>query len=461
MVFSSLPFLFFYLMAVLAVYKLAPLKVRNLILLLVSLFFYGWGEPVYIFIMLLSIAVDYTHGRLVERWRENDALARRVVASSVLCNLAILFFFKYWDFIAGNINAFTGLSIPEFGLPLPIGISFYTFQTMSYTIDVYRRDAPVQKNAVAFGAYVTLFPQLIAGPIVQYKSVAEQLEGRREDLEKFVSGIRRFTVGLAKKALLANAIGELWDASIAAQNLTVAGAWLGLTAYAFQLYFDFSGYSDMAVGLGRMLGFSFLENFDYPYISKSVVEFWKRWHISLTTWFREYVYFPLGGNRVSKAKWVRNILIVWVLTGIWHGAGWNFLLWGLYYAVWMLLERLFLGRYLEKLPSALRHVYTMLVVLVGWALFAVEGLDRLSMFLWTLFGGADAYAAVDGYHFRSYLPVLVILAVASTPAGKNLWGRLGERTRSVLTPLLVLASLVLCTASLVDASYNPFLYFRF
>ena len=461
MVFSSLPFLFFYLMAVLAVYKLAPLKVRNLILLLVSLFFYGWGEPVYILIMLLSIAVDYTHGRLVERWRENDALARRVVASSVLCNLAILFFFKYWDFIAGNINAFTGLSIPEFGLPLPIGISFYTFQTMSYTIDVYRRDAPVQKNAVAFGAYVTLFPQLIAGPIVQYKSVAEQLEGRREDLEKFASGIRRFTVGLAKKALLANAIGELWDASIAAQNLTVAGAWLGLTAYAFQLYFDFSGYSDMAVGLGRMLGFSFLENFDYPYISKSVVEFWKRWHISLTTWFREYVYFPLGGNRVSKAKWVRNILIVWVLTGIWHGAGWNFLLWGLYYAVWMLLERLFLGRYLEKLPSALRHVYTMLVVLVGWALFAVEGLDRLSMFLWTLFGGADAYAAVDGYHFRSYLPVLVILAVASTPAGKNLWGRLGERTRSVLTPLLVLASLVLCTASLVDASYNPFLYFRF
>ena len=461
MVFSSLPFLFFYLMAVLAVYKIAPLKVRNLILLLVSLFFYGWGEPVYIFIMLLSIAVDYTHGRLVERWRENDALARRVVASSVLCNLAILFFFKYWDFIAGNINAFTGLSIPEFGLPLPIGISFYTFQTMSYTIDVYRRDAPVQKNAVAFGAYVTLFPQLIAGPIVQYKSVAEQLEGRREDLEKFVSGIQRFTVGLAKKVLLANAIGELWDASIAAQNLTVAGAWLGLTAYAFQLYFDFSGYSDMAVGLGRMLGFSFLENFDYPYISKSVVEFWKRWHISLTTWFREYVYFPLGGNRVSKAKWVRNILIVWVLTGIWHGAGWNFLLWGLYYAVWMLLERLFLGRYLEKLPSALRHVYTMLVVLVGWALFAVEGLDRLSMFLWTLFGRADAYAAVDGYHFRSYLPVLVILAVASTPAGKNLWGRLGERTRSVLTPLLVLASLVLCTASLVDASYNPFLYFRF
>ena len=461
MVFSSLPFLFFYLMAVLAVYKLAPLKVRNLILLLVSLFFYGWGEPVYIFIMLLSIAVDYTHGRLVERWRENDRLARRAVASSVICNLAILFFFKYWDFFAVNIHALTGIPLPVLGLPLPIGISFYTFQTMSYTIDVYRRDAPVQKNVVTFGAYVTLFPQLIAGPIVQYKSVAEQLEGRREDLEKFVSGIQRFTVGLAKKVLLANAIGELWDTSIAAQDLTVAGAWLGLLGFAFQLYFDFSGYSDMAIGLGRMLGFEFLENFRYPYISRSVVEFWRRWHISLTTWFREYVYFPLGGNRVSRIKWVRNILAVWLLTGIWHGAGWNFLLWGLYYALWMLAERLFLGRWLEKLPGALRHVYTMLVVLVGWALFAVEGLDQLAAFLGTLFGGGQLWAAVDGYHLRSYLPLLAILTAASTPLMKNRWDRLGERARSVLTPVLVLAALVLCTASLVDASYNPFLYFRF
>ena len=461
MVFSSLPFLFFYLMAVLAVYKIAPLKVRNLILLLVSLFFYGWGEPVYIFIMLLSIAVVYPHGRLVERWRENDRLARRAVASSVICNLAILFFFKYWDFFAVNIHALTGIPLPVLGLPLPIGISFYTFQTMSYTIDVYRRDAPVQKNVVTFGAYVTLFPQLIAGPIVQYKSVAEQLEGRREDLEKFVSGIQRFTVGLAKKVLLANAIGELWDTSIAAQDLTVAGAWLGLLGFAFQLYFDFSGYSDMAIGLGRMLGFEFLENFRYPYISRSVVEFWRRWHISLTTWFREYVYFPLGGNRVSRIKWVRNILAVWLLTGIWHGAGWNFLLWGLYYALWMLAERLFLGRWLEKLPGALRHVYTMLVVLVGWALFAVEGLDQLAAFLGTLFGGGQLWAAVDGYHLRSYLPLLAILTAASTPLMKNRWDRLGERARSVLTPVLVLAALVLCTASLVDASYNPFLYFRF
>ena len=302
MIFSSLPFLFFYLMAVLAVYKVSPLKLRNLILLLVSLFFYGWGEPVYILIMFLSIAVDYVHGMLVERWRDDGRKARRAVASSVFFNLAILVFFKYWDFIAANVNAFTGLGLPVLGLPLPIGISFYTFQTMSYTIDVYRRDAPVQKNVVTFGAYVTLFPQLIAGPIVRYKSVAEQLEGRREDLEKFVSGIRRFSVGAAKKVLLANAIGQLWDQSLAAGSLSAAGAWMGLAAYAFQIYFDFSGYSDMAIGLGRMLGFEFLENFNYPYISKSVVEFWKRWHISLTTWFREYVYFPLGGNRVSKQE---------------------------------------------------------------------------------------------------------------------------------------------------------------
>ena len=461
MIFSSLPFLFFYLVAVLAVYKLSPLKLRNLILLVVSLFFYGWGEPVYIIIMLLSIVVDYVHGMLVERWREDDRKARRAVASSVFFNLAILVFFKYWDFIAGNLNALTGLQLPVLGLPLPIGISFYTFQTMSYTIDVYRQDAPVQKNPIVFGAYVTLFPQLIAGPIVRYKSVADQLEERREDLDKFVSGVRRFTVGAAKKVLLANAIGQLWDQSLASQNLTAVGAWLGLAAYAFQIYFDFSGYSDMAIGLGRMFGFEFLENFNYPYISRSVVEFWKRWHISLTTWFREYVYFPLGGNRVPKWKWIRNILIVWTLTGIWHGAGWNFLLWGLYYGAWMLAERLFLGKWLEKLPRAVRHIYTMFIVLIGWALFAVEDMGRLGAYFSSLFGGGGWFSAVDGYRLRTYLPTLVILIVGSTPLMGKLWDRLGERTRAGLQPLLVLGALILCTASLVDAGYNPFLYFRF
>ena len=461
MVFSSLPFLFFYLPAVLAVYRLTPLKLRNLCLLAVSLLFYGWGEPVYISIMLLSIAVDYTHGILVERWRDNDRRARMAVASSVFFNLAILVFFKYWDFLAKSAGSLTGLDLPVLGLPLPIGISFYTFQTMSYTIDVYRRDAPVQRNVVTFGAYVTLFPQLIAGPIVRYKSVAEQLEGRREGLEKFVSGIQRFTVGLAKKVLLANAIGQLWNQSLASQSLTAAGAWLGLAAFAFQLYFDFSGYSDMAIGLGRMLGFEFLENFNYPYISKSVVEFWKRWHISLTTWFREYVYFPLGGNRVPKWKWIRNILTVWLLTGIWHGAGWNFLLWGLYYGVWMLAERLFLGRWLERLPGAVRHVYTLAVVLIGWALFAVEDMARLGSYFRSMSGGGGLYSPADGYRLWSYLPMLVILTVGSTPLMRSLWGRLGEKVRSVLTPLLVLGALVFCTASLVDAGYNPFLYFRF
>ncbi len=463
MVFSGLPFLFFYLPVCLLVYKFSPLKLRNFWLLVVSLFFYGWGEPKYIIIMFASIFVDYTHGMLVEKWRDNDRKARMAVASSVFFNLAILFVFKYWDFLAGSINAVTGLNIPLLKVPLPIGISFYTFQTMSYTIDVYRKDAPVQKNIITFGAFVTLFPQLIAGPVIQYKSVAEQLNCRKEDLEKFVSGIQRFSVGMGKKVLLANAIGNLWDVYLATPvgELTVVGAWLGLVAQAFQIYFDFSGYSDMAIGLGRMIGFEFMENFNYPYISKSVVEFWKRWHISMTNWFREYLYFPLGGNRVSKPKWIRNIIIVWAATGIWHGAGWNFLFWGLYYAAFMLLERMLIGKWLEKLPNAFRHVYTMLVVLVGWGLFAIENTTQLFGYLGVCFGGGAFIDAGTMYYLRSYLPTLVILAVASTPLAKNLWNRLGEKTRSVLTPILVLACLVLSTASLVDASYNPFLYFRF
>ena len=463
MVFSGLPFLFFYLVVTLLIYKLTPLKLRNLVLLIASLFFYGWGEPVYIVIMFLSIAVDYTHGMLVERWRANDRKARMAVASSVFINLLILVTFKYYDFLVGSLNAITGWSIPLLGVSMPIGISFYTFQTMSYTIDVYRKDAPVQRNIVTFGTFVTLFPQLIAGPIIQYKSVADQLQCRREDLEKFVSGIQRFCVGLAKKVLLANAVGKLWDLFLATDTaqLTVLGGWLGLAAYAFQIYFDFSGYSDMAIGLGRMFGFEFIENFNYPYISRSVVEFWKRWHISLTNWFREYVYFPLGGNRVSKPKWIRNILIVWLLTGIWHGAGWNFLLWGLYYALWMLAERLFLGKWLEKLPAALRHIYTLAVVLVGWGLFAIEDMGQLGSYLAICFGGGSLVDAFTLYQLWSYLPLLVILAFAATPVSGKLFRKLPDRVQAVATPVLVLASLILCTASLVDASYNPFLYFRF
>ncbi len=461
MVFSGLPFLFFFLPVVLIVNKLLPRRWKNIFLLCISLAFYGWGEPVYILVMLLSIAVDYINGRLVERWREDGRRARLAVGMSVFFNLGILIFFKYWDFVASNINALTGLTLPVLGLPLPIGISFYTFQTMSYTIDVYRRTAPVQKDPVAFGTYVTLFPQLIAGPIVRYSTVAAQLEHREETLDMFSSGIVRFTVGLGKKVLLANAVGRLWDAMAAGESPTMAGAWLGLAAYAFQIYFDFSGYSDMAIGLGRMFGFDFLENFNYPYISLSVVDFWKRWHISLTSWFREYVYFPLGGNRVSRGRWILNILTVWVLTGVWHGAGWNFLLWGLYYAFWMLAERLFLGKWLEKLPKALRHIYTMVIVLVGWALFAVEDLGRLGAYLRACFGGAALWDGAAGYYLRTYLPLLVILCAATTPLGKRLFEHIPERVKGVLTPVLVAITLVLCTASLVDASYNPFLYFRF
>ena len=463
MVFSGLPFLFFYLVVMLLIYKLTPLKLRNLVLLIASLFFYGWGEPVYIVIMFLSIAVDYTHGMLVERWRDNDRKARMAVASSVFFNLLILVTFKYYDFLAGSLNAVTGWNIPLLGVSMPIGISFYTFQTMSYTIDVYRKDTPVQRNIVTFGTFVTLFPQLIAGPIIQYKSVAEQLQCRREDLEKFVSGIQRFCVGLAKKVLLANAVGKLWDVFLATDTaeLTVLGGWLGLMAYAFQIYFDFSGYSDMAIGLGRMFGFEFIENFNYPYISKSVVEFWKRWHISLTNWFREYVYFPLGGNRVSKPKWIRNILVVWLLTGIWHGAGWNFLLWGLYYALFMLGERLFWGKGLAKLPAPVQHLYAMIVVLVGWGLFAIEDMGQLGRYLLVCFGGGSLVDAFTLYQLWSYLPLLVILVFAALPVGRKLYLRLPEKVQSVATPVLVLVSLVLCTASLVDASYNPFLYFRF
>ena len=452
MIFSSPYFLFLYFPVVLTLYYISPLRWRNLVLLIANLIFYGWGGPVYVGIMFLSIFIDYTHGLLVEKYRERDRLARWFVGQSVVFNLLLLGFFKYWDFLAESVNGLTGLGLPVLGLPLPIGISFYTFQTMSYTIDVYRRAAPVQRDPVAFGAYVTLFPQLIAGPIVQYRTVADQLKGRTESMEKFVSGIQRFSVGLAKKVLLANAIGQLWDDALAAEQLTLTGAWLGLAAYAFQIYFDFSGYSDMAIGLGRMFGFTFLENFNYPYISRSVVEFWRRWHISLTTWFREYVYFPLGGNRVSRAKWVRNILTVWLLTGVWHGAGWNFLLWGLYYGAWMLAERL---------PAALGRVYTLLIVLVGWALFAVEDMGRLGAYFRSLAGGGGLFSPLDGYHLRSYLPMLVILAAGSTPLAKRLWDRLGERGRSLLGPALVAVSLILCTASLVDASYNPFLYFRF
>ena len=467
LVFSSLYFLFLYLPIVLFAYYVTPLRLRNGVLLVLNLIFYAWGEPVYILIMFASIAIDYTHGMLVERCKQrgNERGARLAVASSVVFNLALLFFFKYWDFIAGSLAA-VGLSfMPKLGLRLPIGISFYTFQTMSYTIDVYRGDAKVQKNIVNFGTFVTLFPQLIAGPIIKYKDLGEQIDQRSHSPEQFASGVQVFVVGLAKKVLLANNLGMLWDTykALPASQLTTAGAWLGIIAFSLQLYFDFSGYSDMAVGLGRMLGFEFMRNFNYPYISRSVTEFWRRWHISLGTWFREYMYIPLGGNRVSRPRLFFNLLVVWAATGIWHGASWNFLLWGLYFAALLILEKAVLLRVLEKLPRALQHLYAIFLAVVSWAIFAVEDLGHLGVYLKAMFGFAQGGLA-DGafrYHLVSYLPVLMIAAVASTPLGVKLWKRLPERPMKLVLPVLLLAGLTLSTAYLVDATYNPFLYFRF
>ena len=464
MIFSSLTFLFAFLPLTLAVYFLAPLRWRNLILLLVSLFFYGWGEPIYITIMFLSILIDYSHGLLVEKYRENDKKARYFVAQSIIFNLLLLGFFKYWDFFAANLSLIPGISIPQFGIPLPIGISFFTFQTMSYTVDVYRKDAPVQQNIINFGAFVTMFPQLIAGPIVKYKTVAAELNQRSHTFENFALGARRFCVGLAKKVLLANSIGALWDAQLAAQGtgeLSVVGAWLGLFAFGFQIYFDFSGYSDMAIGLGRIFGFRFNENFDYPYLSSSVTEFWRRWHMSLTSWFREYLYIPLGGNRGGTAKALRNILIVWFCTGFWHGASWNFILWGLYFAAWLIIEKYMLRNVLTKTPAAIKHLYTIIVVFVGWGLFAMEDLTVCGQYLKTCFGGGNLWSAADGYILRSYALTFLILIVASTTLGVKVWNRLSEKTQKILTPVLMALGLIICTAYLVDGSYNPFLYFRF
>ena len=475
MIFSSLTFLFAYLPLTLAVYFLAPLRWRNFVLLLVSLFFYGWGEPVYIVIMFVSILIDYTHGVLVEKYRENDRKARYFVVQSVVFNLLLLGFFKYVDFFADNLFLLTGIDLPQSvtlfgraipirGIPLPIGISFFTFQTMSYTIDVYRKDAPMQKNIINFGAFVTMFPQLIAGPIVKYKTVAEDLNERVHSMENFALGARRFCVGLAKKVLLANSIGALWETELAAQqagSLTVLGGWMGLLAFGFQIYFDFSGYSDMAIGLGQVFGFRFDENFNYPYTAKSVSDFWRRWHMSLTSWFREYLYIPLGGNRGGTGKALRNIFIVWFCTGFWHGASWNFILWGLYFAVWLVLEKYVLKSILDKAPVVVKHLYTLVIVFVGWGLFAMEDLSVCGSYLASCFGAAPVWSPVDGYQLRSYAVTFVALIAASTAWGKQIWNHLPERADKILTPILMALSLIICTAYLVDGSYNPFLYFRF
>lgn len=443
MVFSSFTFLFAFLPVMLAVYYLAPFRLRNGILFLGSLFFYAWGEPVYVLIMLFSTAVDFLHGQWADRFR-GTWKAKAALISSVTVNLGLLGFFKY-----------SGLA------PLPIGISFYTFQTMSYTIDVYRGKTPVQRNIIAFGAYVTMFPQLIAGPIVRYSEIQRELDERKVGVQELSTGLDRFLLGMGKKVLLANPFGELWNLCSSQSRGSVLGAWIGIAAFALQIYFDFSGYSDMAIGLGRMLGFTFPENFNYPYISRSITEFWRRWHMTLGSWFREYVYIPLGGNRKGPAIQLRNILIVWLLTGIWHGAGWNFLIWGLYFAVLLILEKLVLLRVLEKLPRTVGHLYALLGILVGWVIFAFDswqqGLDWLGRMAGL--GGVPLVNGADLYYLLSYGALLGIGVLASTP----LFRRLGERylTNPVVQTAGLLFVAVLSIASLAAGSYNPFLYFRF
>lgn len=479
MVFSSLLFLFRFLPAVLILYFLAPRRWRNLVLLLFSLAFYAWGEPVYIILMLVSILVSYTGGILVDRFlRQGRSRSARValIGSSVV-SLSLLGFFKYADFVIGTVNSLTGSEFGLLKLALPIGISFYTFQTMSYTIDVYRGEAKVQKNLISFGAYVTMFPQLIAGPIVQYKTIDEQLRTRKETAEQFAEGVHRFMVGLGKKVLLANNAGVLWDSirAMTCTELPVLTAWVGLAAYTFQLYFDFSAYSDMAIGLGKMFGFHFLENFNYPYISKSITEFWRRWHITLSTWFREYLYIPLGGNRRGRTRQIWNLFVVWSLTGLWHGASWNFVLWGIYYFILLTIEKIFLGEKLEQLPGWLQHVYTCLVVLFGWVIFANENIADLGRYFLTMFGANGAlYNQTAIYQWYTHIPLLIVLIIGSTKLPKQLlrkgWTRLKlidaissrqEQIRFVAASIFTVLVLYCSVAFLVSGSYNPFLYFRF
>lgn len=461
MLFSSNVFLFVFLPCVLLLYALVPRRLKNAALLLFSLLFYGWGEPAYLLLMLAVIGLDYFFGLRIAGAKEKGVSAKLPLVLGLAANLLILGFFKYAGFLVRTLHALLPAAriIPVPEIPLPIGISFYIFQSMSYVIDVYRGDAPVQKRLLPFATYVTLFPQLIAGPIVRYRDVADQLEGRRESVSGFASGVRLFTVGLSKKLLLANPAGELWML-LQAQPGTMA-AWTGILAYTLQIYFDFSGYSDMARGLGRMLGFEFLENFNYPYISRTVTEFWRRWHISLSTWFREYVYIPLGGNRKGLARQLLNLLIVWLLTGLWHGASFNFLLWGGYYALLLIAEKCFLLRLLDRIPAFFGRVYTLLAVALGWALFYFEDLGELARFLGRLFTPAATEAAGLGL-ILGYLPLLLVCAIASTPLGSRLNARWSASPVWRTVHLILIAvALTLCVAALASQSYNPFIYFRF
>ena len=464
MVFSSLVFMFAYLPITLLAYYLVPRQGRNIFLFIVNLIFYGWGEPKLVLLMVFNIFFNYIGGWLVDKYRADAKKKKLFLILTCVLDIGILAVFKYTGMITETLNMLPFLNIPELQISLPIGISFYTFQTMSYVIDVYRDDAPVSKNFINFGTYVALFPQLIAGPIVRYRDVAEQLVNRRETLEMFTKGVKLFMVGLAKKVIIANTMGTLTTNIFATTDENgVVGTWVGIIAYTFQIYFDFSGYSDMACGLGNMMGFEFLKNFNYPYIAKSITDFWRRWHISLSTWFKEYVYIPLGGNRKGVKRQILNLLIVWGLTGLWHGAAYNFVLWGLYYGLLLILEKFVLKKFLDRLPSFVQHVYTLFIIIIGWGLFYFTDVGQLGEFMVDLFNFGNGICGDQAFNLiMSNLPMLIIAAVASTPLATMLYTRF-EHTRFMWIPetLYCMGVLAVSTASLVNQSYNPFLYFRF
>lgn len=464
MVFSSLVFLFAYLPITLLAYYLVPRQGRNIFLFIVNLIFYGWGEPKLVLLMVFNIFFNYIGGWLVDKYRADAKKKKLFLILTCVLDIGILAVFKYTGMITETLNMLPFLNIPELQISLPIGISFYTFQTMSYVIDVYRDDAPVSKNFINFGTYVALFPQLIAGPIVRYRDVAEQLVNRRETLEMFTKGVKLFMVGLAKKVIIANTMGTLTTNIFATTDENgVVGTWVGMIAYTFQIYFDFSGYSDMACGLGNMMGFEFLKNFNYPYIAKSITDFWRRWHISLSTWFKEYVYIPLGGNRKGVKRQILNLLIVWGLTGLWHGAAYNFVLWGLYYGLLLILEKFVLKKFLDRLPSFVQHIYTLFIVINGWGLFYFTDVGQLGEFMVDLFNFGNGICGDQAFNLiMSNLPMLIIAAVASTPLATTLYTRF-EHTRFMWIPetLYCIGVLAVSTADLVNQSYNPFLYFRF
>lgn len=473
MIFAGITFLYWFLPIILIAYLVCPKQFRNGLLFLASLFFYAWGEPIYVLLMLFSTVSDFWHGKMIDKNIQagKKGKARIFLISSVIINLLVLGFFKYAGWLLSLIHQVTGLSVPLLNLALPLGISFYTFQTMSYSIDVYRGDAKVQRNIVDFGMFVTLFPQLIAGPIVRYADIEARIRNRRISAEQMHRGLVRFCVGLGKKVLLANEIGKLWEVIVAmdAGQMPVFMGWLGMLAFGLQIYYDFSGYSDMAIGLGTVFGFEFPENFDHPYESVSISEFFRRWHMTLQKWFASYVYYPLGGNRRGLKRQIFNILIVWALTGIWHGASGNFLVWGLYFAFWLILEKVWLNRLFAKMPKKiagiLGHVYTLVLVGIGWVFFTHTSLWEAFIYIGRLFGAGGAPNAgivgETGYYLAQYAGILVIGIFGATGLPLRIVKKAEKYRNHVVDAVFVAAVLLLCTAFLVDASYNPFLYFRF